>query len=71
VVKRRFWTSCRRCFASLFTDRAITYRQMKGFGHTKVALSIGVQRMVRSDTGGSGVMFSIDTESGFRQDRPD
>ena len=57
--------SCRRCFASLFTDRAITYRQMKGFGHTKVALSIGVQRMVRSDTGGSGVMFSIDTESGF------
>ena len=58
-------TSCRRCFASLFTDRAITYRQMKGFGHTKVALSVGVQRMVRSDTGGSGVMFSIDTESGF------
>ena len=57
--------SCRRCFASLFTDRAITYRQIKGFGHTKVALSIGVQRMVRSDTGGSGVMFSIDTESGF------
>ena len=57
--------SCRRCFASLFTDRALTYRQIKGFGHTKVALSIGVQRMVRSDTGGSGVMFSIDTESGF------
>ena len=57
--------ACRRCYASLFTDRAITYRQMKGFGHTKVALSIGVQRMVRSDTGGSGVMFSIDTESGF------
>ena len=58
-------SACRRCFASLFTDRAITYRQMQGFGHTKVALSIGVQRMVRSDTGGSGVMFSIDTESGF------
>lgn len=57
--------ACRRCYASLFTDRAITYRQIKGFGHTKVALSIGVQRMVRSDTGGSGVMFSIDTESGF------
>ncbi|MBI1418951.1 MAG: phosphoenolpyruvate synthase [Limimaricola sp.] len=57
--------ACRRCFASLFTDRAITYRQMKGFGHEKVALSIGVQRMVRADTGGSGVMFSIDTESGF------
>jgi len=59
--------ACRRCYASLFTDRAITYRQMKGFGHKKVALSIGVQRMVRSDTGGSGVMFSIDTESGFEK----
>ncbi len=58
-------TACRRCYASLFTDRAISYRQMKGFGHARVALSIGVQRMVRSDTGGSGVMFSIDTESGF------
>lgn len=57
--------ACRRCFASLFTDRAITYRQLKGFGHQKVALSIGVQQMVRADTGGSGVMFSIDTESGF------
>ncbi|MCF1709381.1 phosphoenolpyruvate synthase [Tabrizicola sp. J26] len=57
--------ACRRCFASLFTDRAITYRQLKGFDHQKVALSIGVQRMVRSDLGGSGVMFSIDTESGF------
>ena len=57
--------ACRRCYASLFTDRAITYRQVKGFDHMKVALSIGVQRMVRSDLGGSGVMFSIDTESGF------
>ncbi len=57
--------TCRRCYASLFTDRAITYRMLKGFGHTKVALSIGVQLMVRSDIGGSGVMFSIDTESGF------
>lgn len=57
--------ACRRCYASLFTDRAITYRQLQSFGHTKVALSIGVQRMVRSETGGSGVMFSIDTESGF------
>ena len=57
--------TCRRCYASLFTDRAITYRSLKGFGHTKVALSIGVQLMVRSDIGGSGVMFSIDTESGF------
>jgi pyruvate,water dikinase len=58
--------TCRRCFASLFTDRAISYRADKGFSHTKIALSIGVQRMVRSDLGSSGVMFSIDTESGFR-----
>ncbi len=57
--------ACRRCYASLFTDRAISYRQAKGFDHMKVALSIGVQRMVRSDLGGSGVMFSIDTETGF------
>jgi pyruvate,water dikinase len=57
--------ACRRCYASLFTDRAITYRSVKGFDHMKVALSIGVQRMVRSDIGGSGVMFSIDTETGF------
>ena len=57
--------ACRRCYASLFTDRAISYRTIKGFDHMAVALSIGVQLMVRSDTGGSGVMFSIDTESGF------
>ena len=57
--------ACRRCFASLFTDRAITYRQLKGFDYAKVALSVGVQQMVRSDIGGSGVMFSIDTETGF------
>lgn len=57
--------ACRRCFASLFTDRAISYRQAKGFDHLKVALSIGVQKMVRSDIGGAGVMFSIDTETGF------
>ena len=57
--------ACRRCFASLFTDRAISYRQTRGFDHMKVALSIGVQQMVRSDIGGSGVMFSIDTETGF------
>ncbi|NAZ36595.1 phosphoenolpyruvate synthase [Rubellimicrobium sp. CFH 75288] len=57
--------ACRRCYASLFTDRAITYRRLKGFDHAQVALSVGVQLMVRSDTGGSGVMFSIDTESGF------
>jgi len=58
--------SCRRCFASLFTDRAISYRVDKGFDHLKIALSIGVQRMVRSDLATSGVMFTIDTESGFR-----
>lgn len=58
--------ACRRCYASLFTDRAISYRQAKGFDHMSVALSIGVQQMVRSDLGGSGVMFSIDTETGFK-----
>lgn len=58
--------TCKRCFASLYTDRAISYRQDKGFDHSKVALSIGVQRMVRSDLATSGVMFSIDTETGFR-----
>jgi len=58
--------ACRRCFASLFTDRAISYRQINGFDHCEVALSIGVQRMVRSDLACSGVMFSIDTETGFR-----
>ncbi|WP_373051377.1 phosphoenolpyruvate synthase, partial [Thalassovita aquimarina] len=57
--------ACRKCYASLFTDRAITYRELKGFDHMQVALSIGVQRMVRSDIGGAGVMFSIDTETGF------
>ena len=54
-----------RCFASLFTDRAISYREAHGFDHGKVALSVGVQRMVRSDKAGAGVMFSIDTETGF------
>jgi pyruvate, water dikinase len=58
-------SACRRCYASLFTNRAISYRQNRGFDHMKVALSIGVQRMVRSDAGGAGVMFSIDTETGF------
>ncbi len=57
--------ACRRCYASLFTDRAITYRRLKGFEHQKVALSVGVQQMVRSDIGGAGVMFSLDTELGF------
>ncbi len=58
--------ACKRCFASLFTDRAISYRVDKGFDHMKIALSIGVQRMVRSDLASSGVMFSIDTETGFK-----
>lgn len=57
---------CKNVFASLFTDRAIAYRVHKGFAHMKVALSIGVQKMVRSDIGASGVMFTLDTESGFR-----
>ena len=63
--ERALLDACRRCYASLFTDRAISYRQVKGFDHMQVALSIGVQQMVRSDIGGSGVMFSIDTETGF------
>jgi pyruvate,water dikinase len=58
--------TCRRCFASLFTDRAIHYRIDQGFDHFKVSLSIGVMKMVRSDVSSSGVMFSLDTESGFR-----
>lgn len=58
--------ACRRCFASLYTDRAISYRAHQGFDHMQVALSIGIQRMVRSDLASSGVMFSIDTETGFR-----
>ncbi len=58
--------ACRRCFASLFTDRAIHYRVGQGFDHFKVALSIGVMKMVRSDKATSGVMFSLDTETGFR-----
>ncbi|HIG95090.1 MAG TPA: phosphoenolpyruvate synthase [Nanoarchaeota archaeon] len=58
--------SCKKCFASLFTNRAISYRVDKGFDHFTIALSIGVQKMVRSDLSSSGVMFSIDTESGFK-----
>jgi pyruvate,water dikinase len=56
----------RECFASLFTNRAISYRQDKGFDHFSVYLSVGVQKMIRSDLASSGVMFSIDTESGFQ-----
>jgi len=58
--------SCKRCFASLFTDRAIHYRIDQGFDHFKVYLSIAVMKMVRSDMASSGVIFSLDTESGFR-----
>ena len=56
----------RNCFASLFTDRAISYRQTSGYGHFRLGLSVCVQKMVRSDLGVSGVAFSIDTESGFK-----
>lgn len=56
--------SVKKCFASLFTDRAISYRESRGFNHFKVALSIGIQKMVRSDKSSSGIMFTIDTESG-------
>jgi pyruvate,water dikinase len=59
--------ACKKCFASLFTDRAISYRVDKGFDHLSIALSIGVQKMVRSDQGSAGVIFSIDTESGFKE----
>jgi pyruvate,water dikinase len=58
--------SCKRTYSSLFTDRAIAYRIDQGFEHMDVALSIGVQKMVRSDIGASGVLFTLDTESGFR-----
>ncbi|MFO8082242.1 MAG: phosphoenolpyruvate synthase [Armatimonadota bacterium] len=57
--------ACRNCYASLFTDRAISYREEQGFDHMEVALSVGVQKMVRADEAGSGVMFTIDTETGF------
>ena len=56
----------KQCIASLFTNRAISYRHDKGFDHFKIALSVGVQKMIRSDVGSSGVMFTIDTESGFK-----
>ena len=63
--ERDLLNACRRCFASLFKDRAIVYRDNHHFEHMKVALSVGVQRMVRSDLASAGVMFSIDTDSGF------
>ncbi|AFY92315.1 phosphoenolpyruvate synthase [Chamaesiphon minutus] len=58
--------ACHKCFASIFTDRAISYRTTRGFDHLNVYLSVGVQKMVRSDLAASGVMFSIDPETGFR-----
>jgi len=58
--------ACRKCFASLFTDRGIVYRVNNGFDHFKVGLSVGVMKMVRSDRASSGVIFTLDTESGFR-----
>lgn len=63
----RLIEACRECYASLWTDRAISYRTAKGFDHFDVALSIGIQPMVRSDIACSGVMFTLDTESGFRE----
>jgi pyruvate, water dikinase len=63
--ERALLDACRHCLASLFTDRAISYRVDEGFDHLAVALSIGVQQMVRSDLGAAGVMFTLDTESGF------
>lgn len=64
--ERELLDACQKCYASLFTDRAISYREAQGFDHLQVALSIGIQKMVRSDKAGSGVMFTIDTETGFR-----
>src|SRR6187549_907236 len=63
----RMIEACHECYASLWTDRAISYRTAKGFDHFDVALSIGIQPMVRSDIAASGVMFTLDTESGFRE----
>jgi pyruvate,water dikinase len=58
--------ACRRCFASVFTDRAIVYRNANGFDHLKIGLSVGIMKMVRSDQAASGVIFTLDTETGFR-----
>lgn len=65
VGEKALLEAVKKCFASLFTDRAIAYRTEMGFSHTDVGLSCGIQKMVRSDVGASGVMFSCDTESGF------
>src|SRR6266508_4346854 len=58
--------ACRRCFASVFTDRAIVYRNANGFDHLKIGLSVGIMKMVRSDVAACGVAFTLDTETGFR-----
>ncbi|MGC2238043.1 MAG: phosphoenolpyruvate synthase [Pyrinomonadaceae bacterium] len=65
--ERQLIEACHECYASLWTDRAISYRTVKDFDHFDVALSIGIQPMVRSDIACSGVMFTLDTESGFRE----
>lgn len=64
--KENLLLAVKQVFASLYNDRAISYREQRGFKHEEVALSVGVQQMVRSDIGASGVMFTIDTESGFK-----
>ncbi len=64
--ERQLLAACQRCFASLFTDRAVHYRVERGFDHFSVGLSVGVQKMVRSDLATSGTMFTLDTETGFR-----
>lgn len=65
VGEKELLNACARCFASLFTNRAISYREDKGFSHFDINVAIGVQKMVRSDKASAGVMFTIDTESGF------
>ncbi|WNB16937.1 phosphoenolpyruvate synthase [Marivirga arenosa] len=65
VSEQELLAACNACYASLFTNRAIKYREDNGFNHMDVALSIGVQKMVRSDLGSAGVCFSLDTETGF------
>lgn len=65
VGEKNLLIAVRECFASLFTERAIAYREDMGFDHLQIGLSVGIQKMVRSDLAGSGVMFSCDTESGF------
>jgi len=63
--KKALLEACKKCYASLFTDRAISYRDEQGFDHMNVALSVGIQKMVRSDLAGAGVLFTLDTDSGF------